>query len=119
MAAKNISNCFLCGTEYEVCKMCRQVKEYTPWRQECDSARHWQIYTIVKELRKGILNADEAKERLDYLKVDLNEIKTFVPSVQATLSPLYEVKTIESKVRKNKRFTEVESEFEVSVEDEQ
>lgn len=92
--AKNMSNCFLCGAEYEVCKMCSQIKHYTPWRMECDSPRHWQIYVIVKDLRKGLLKPDEAKEQLEQLKVTLEEVKTFVASVQETLLPLYEVKEV-------------------------
>lgn len=100
MAAKkeNLSNCFLCGAEYEVCKMCEKIKHYTPWRAECDSSRHWQIYTIVKDFRAGILKAGEAKEQLDHLKVTLDEVKTFVSSVQDTLLPLFkEEEPVEAK----------------------
>lgn len=92
--ATNMSNCLLCGAEYEVCKMCEKIKHYTPWRIECDSPRHWQIYATVKGFRKGILKADEAKEILVNLKVDVDEVKTFVPSVQTTLLPLYEEKVV-------------------------
>lgn len=101
MAAKNMSNCFLCGAEYEVCKMCTQVTQYTPWRKECDTARHWQIYMVVKDFRKGILKADEAKSQLNHLKVTISEIKTFVPSVQDTLLPLYEEKKSYTEERKS------------------
>lgn len=94
MAAKNMSNCFLCGAEYEVCKMCQNVMQYTPWRRECDTARHWQIYMIVKDFRAGVLKADEAKKQLDHLKVTIAEVKTFVSSVQATLLPLFEEKKV-------------------------
>lgn len=95
--SKNMSHCFLCGAEYEVCKMCKQIKQYTPWRQECDTAHHWQIYSIVKDLRRGVLKADEAKEQLDHLKVTIDEVKTFVPSVQETLLPLYSKTKLKSK----------------------
>lgn len=94
MAAKNMSNCFLCGAEYEVCKMCQNVMQYTPWRRECDTARHWQIYMIVKDFRSGVLKADDAKKQLDHLKVTISEVKTFVPSVQSTLLPLFEEKKV-------------------------
>ena len=97
MAAKNMSNCFLCGKEYEVCKMCQNVSQYTPWRRECDTPRHWQIYMIVKDFRKGILKASETKEQLDHLKVTFDEVKSFVPSVQKTLLPLYEEKKVVAK----------------------
>lgn len=92
MSTKKINHCFLCGTEYEVCKYCRQVVEYTPWRQQCDSMRHFQIYMIVKDIRSGGLKPAEAKEQLEHLKVTPDEIKTFVPSVQKTLLPIFETK---------------------------
>lgn len=103
MAAKK-SKCYLCGTEYEVCKLCRNVAEYTPWRRMCDSSRHFQIYMIVKDFRKGLLKEAEAKEQLANLQVNIDEVKTFVPSVQETLIPLFkkDVNVIEQSVVNSK-----------------
>ena len=53
MAIKKTSNCLLCGSEYEVCKLCQNV------------------------IRRNRLNSTA------------EDIKGFVPSVQATLKPLY------------------------------
>ena len=87
MAAQK-SNCLLCGVEYEVCKLCTQVKRYYPWKIDFDSPRHFQIYAIVKDVRAGALTNEEAKERLDKLGVDADEVAGFVQSVQDTLKPI-------------------------------
>ena len=100
MSKKEMSECLLCGTKYEVCKFCTQVKRYTPWRQMCDSSRHFQINMIVLDYRKGILKAAEAKEQLEQLKVTVDEIKTFVPSVQETLLPIFETQKSNRKAQK-------------------
>lgn len=89
MAINKKSNCLLCGSEYDVCKLCQNVINTNPWRLSCDSPRHYQIYSIVLSLRDGTLKDAEAKEQLDRLKVTAADIKGFVSSVQATLKPLY------------------------------
>ena len=89
MAINKKSNCLLCGSEYDVCKLCQNVIRSNPWRLSCDTPRHYQIYSIVLSLRDGTLKNAEAKEQLDRLKVTAEDIKGFVPSVQATLKPLY------------------------------
>ena len=89
MAIKKKSNCLLCGSEYDVCKLCQNTIRSNPWRLSCDSPRHYQIYTIVLSLRDGTLKETEAKEQLDRLKVTAEDVKGFVPSVRATLNPLY------------------------------
>ncbi len=90
MAKKN-GTCLLCGTKYEVCKFCQRTKVYYPWKIDFDTPKHFQIYAIVTDLRNDVLKPDEAKERLDHIGVTAEEIANFVPSVQATLKPLYDI----------------------------
>ena len=90
MPQETKARCLLCGAEYQVCKYCPSTKAFTPWRQLCESQRHFQIYMIVKDLRAERLSAGEAKEQLERLKVNAAEVKTFVPSVQETLLPIFE-----------------------------
>ncbi len=97
--AKN-ATCLLCGTEYEVCKYCQRTRLYTPWKIDFDSPRHFQIYSIVTDIRNNILTNDEAKERLEHLNVTADEMMTFVESVQATLKPVLGVKEKPLKVTK-------------------
>lgn len=87
---KKMSHCLLCGNEYEVCRLCQNTIENNPWRLSCDSPRHFQIYMTVLSIRDNTLSQSQAKEMLDRIKVTADEIKTFVPSVQDTLLPLYE-----------------------------
>lgn len=82
------STCLLCGQEYEVCKLCPRVKEFTPWRIDFDTPRHFQIYNVVQDLRNETLTNLEAKDVLDHLSVTPEEVATFVPSVRATLEPV-------------------------------
>lgn len=100
MAIKKKSNCLLCGSEYDVCKLCQNVIRSNPWRLSCDTPRHYQIYSIVLSLRDGTLKNAEAKEQLDRLKVTAEDIKGFVPSVQATLKPLYAAPAKQEKAEK-------------------
>lgn len=97
--AKN-ATCLLCGTEYEVCKYCQRTRLYTPWKIDFDSPRHFQIYSIVTDVRNNILTNDEAKERLEHLDVTHDEVATFVESVQATLKPVLGIKDQPVKVEK-------------------
>lgn len=85
---ERMSECLLCGKEYEVCKLCPRVREFTPWRIDFDEPRHFQIYAIVQDIRANTLTNAEAKESLDRLHVTRDEVLTFVPSVQATLLPV-------------------------------
>lgn len=87
MAAKK-NECLLCGSEYEVCKMCARVAKMTPWRLDYDTPRHFQIHAIIKEIREGILTNEEAKEKLTELGVTPEEVAGFVPSAQDTLRPI-------------------------------
>ena len=85
-AMKN--ECLLCGSEYDVCKMCARVAKMTPWRLDYDTPRHFQIHAIVKEIREGILTNEEAKAKLNELGVTAEEVAGFVPSAQDTLKPV-------------------------------
>lgn len=89
-----MSNCLLCGSEYEVCKMCENVRVYTPWRLQCDTPRHYQIYnTLVADIRKGTLKNTEITDQINQLRLTAEEVKTFVPSVQETLMPFFKTET--------------------------
>ena len=101
--------CILCGVEYDVCAYCPATIQQTPWRQLCDSSRHFQIYMIVRSLRSGILKEDEAREQLDSLKVTTDEIKSFVPSVRRTLFPLYRPAAAEKTLRREPAFVPLSS----------
>lgn len=85
-----MSNCLLCGSEYEVCKMCENVRIYTPWRVNFDSPRHYQIYNVlVTDIRNGTLKDSEIADQIESFHLKEEEVKTFVPSVQETLMPFF------------------------------
>lgn len=88
MANKN-GTCLLCGTKYEVCKFCQRTKIYYPWKIDFDTPQHFQIYAIVSDFRNDVLTSAETKERLEHMGVTVDDIANFVPSVQATLKPVF------------------------------
>ena len=73
----NVSWCRCCGKEYQVCPTCAEVKVYKPWRIICDTAPHYQVWLIVSNYRKGIVDKAEAKKQLEGVKLDkqLNRAK--------------------------------------------
>lgn len=86
-----MSNCLLCGSKYEVCKMCESIRQYTPWRVNFDSPRHYQIYNVlVTDIRNGTLKDSEIADQIENFHLTVEEVKTFVPSVQETLMPFFE-----------------------------
>lgn len=87
--------CLMCGTEYEVCRFCPTTIKFTPWRRLCDSPRHYQVYMLLQDIRAGVLTNDEAKDRLAYMKMGIDEVKELLPSVQETLLPLLAEKSDE------------------------
>jgi predicted transcriptional regulator len=101
--AEGRARCLLCGKEYDVCRLCQQVTEYTPWKVHYDSPRHFQTHAIVKDIRSGILTSKEAKERLDNMRVAPDEVKTFVSSVRDTLEPVMKTAAVKEPAKEESR----------------
>lgn len=49
--------CWICGNEYDFCVPCH---ERGSWKAVACSHGHYQILTIIREYREGIINAKEA-----------------------------------------------------------
>lgn len=71
--------------------MCESIRQYTPWRVNFDSPRHYQIYNVlVTDIRNGTLKDSEIADQIENFHLTVEEVKTFVPSVQETLMPFFE-----------------------------
>lgn len=84
----NVSWCRCCGKEYQVCPTCAEVKVYKPWRIICDTAPHYQVWLIVSNYRKGIVDKAEAKKQLEGVKLDKGEIATFIPVIRSLIEEI-------------------------------
>lgn len=86
---KGIVNCVVCGSKYEVCRLCPTTTKNTPWRVLCDSPVHYQVYHIVQDLKAKTINESEAKEMLENINITQTDVESFVPSVQDVLLPIF------------------------------
>lgn len=84
--------CRICGKEYEVCPTCAEVKQYTPYRIICDTPKHFQLYTLIREYREGVVTPLEAKRELEQIGVSKAELKTLIQSVQDFVKEVRAVK---------------------------
>lgn len=92
--SKKKTTCCVCGSEYEVCHFCPEVANFTPWRRICDTTQHYQIYLVLSEYSGKVLSRTDARKQLERLNVNVNNCKTFRPSVYAAIKEIFE--TLES-----------------------
>lgn len=116
MAEKINATCIVCGKGYHKCISCHDTMRLHPWQTHTDTSEHYKIYQILHGYAKGVYSKEEAKEKLQL--VDLSDINTFKPEVQAyiyriindTTESVSEEKIVKSKpkvVRKKKKSTNV------------
>ena len=98
MQKQNFLKCIICGKSYRGCRTCRGRAEYSPWRNVCDTPRHYQVYRIIQDLDVKILSKSEAKEMLGNIGITSVDLDGFLPSVKSLLEPLF----AEKKSRKTK-----------------
>lgn len=86
--ATNRTWCRVCGKAYDVCPHCATVRYYTPWRTICDTAQHYQIWVIVDQYKKGILDRAAAKRMLQKHRVRASDWKGYLPPVRDTVQEI-------------------------------
>ena len=67
MPEKN-HNCIMCDNSYYYCETCNKINS---WRTICDTARHYQLYMIIKDYRDNYISIDEAAEYIGIKTVTL------------------------------------------------
>lgn len=81
MTEKINATCIVCGKGYHMCLSCKDMVRLRPWQTHTDTSEHYKIYQILHGCATGVYSQKEAKEKLQL--VDLSDISTFKPEVQA------------------------------------
>lgn len=84
------TTCCICGTEYEVCRFCPEVANYTPWRRICDTSKHYQIYLILSEYSSGVLSKEDALAQFKSIRINLKDCTTFRPNIYALIQDIFQ-----------------------------
>lgn len=101
---KGTVNCVVCGSEYEVCRLCPTTTSNTPWRVLCDTSVHYQVYLTIQDLKAKIITETEAKDCLNNIGISEDTVKTFLPHVQEILLPLFKNEQLKRKKKKETAF---------------
>ena len=74
--------CRVCGKKYKVCDRCETQRMRTPWRIITDTAIHYQIYVVVSQYNRKLIDKEKAKEMLSNIPYDKDEVQNFIPAVR-------------------------------------
>lgn len=85
MALENNAICSICGKPYRVCRTCKEITSFTPWRTVTDTLPHYMIYLVLFEYTK---NKDKAKAKEGLEKCDLSELETFDNDVKNVINEI-------------------------------
>lgn len=94
----NTTTCMICGSKYEYCPNCARTHS---WNFYADTRKHYQIYMILDELNRKVINIKEAKAMFANIGIvhdtDLSNIK---PNVAKQIRKI--VNYTEPKITKKK-----------------
>lgn len=95
-----ISQCKICGKDYEVCNSCLNQKTFKPWRTVVDSIEHYKIYLAIHgySLTK---NKNQAKEELE--NCDLSDLEKFNPAIKNTIKEILAEPKITTETKRKKK----------------
>lgn len=80
--------CVVCGEKYHSCDNCGRIKKDTPWRSICDTAKHYQIYLLIRNYQAQVITKHEAQEELKTLNVYKGSYNTWKPGVKKVLDEI-------------------------------
>jgi hypothetical protein len=63
------ATCWVCGKKYNHCFKCKDLAGY---RAVADTPECYQICSIIREYREGIIKATEAKQKFENIGITLN-----------------------------------------------
>lgn len=95
------ATCAICGTRYHMCRTCKDIKSFQPWRTVTDILPHYMIYLALSEYTK---TGNKEKAREELRDCDLTGLESFDKDVKQVIKEiLKEEKT--SKVESEKSST--------------
>lgn len=72
----NTTTCMICGSKYVYCPNCARTHS---WNFYADTRKHYQIYMILDELNRKVINIKDAKVMFENIGIitdaDLSDIK--------------------------------------------
>lgn len=74
-----IRKCLICGKEYEACVNC---SKYGGWRAVTDTPEHYQIYSIIQDMRLGA-SPKELKEQ--FAQISKEATQSMMPEIRNVL----------------------------------
>ena len=78
----NNTFCRICGSEYHICNCSSEDS----WRKVTDTAKHYQIFCVVRDYVNEIIDADKANDLLG--KLDMSGSDKFRPNIKDVLSEI-------------------------------
>ena len=85
MAQEPNATCAVCGKPYVICRTCKEITQFKPWRTVADTVNCYQIFAALSKYNSNH-NKQEAQEALS--RVSLEGRNTFVPAVQKLLDEI-------------------------------
>ena len=70
--------CVICGKPYRPCLSCKKLKEIRPWRSITDTACCYKNFLTVSEFNNQNITKEEAKQRLESLSFDQDNLRESV-----------------------------------------
>lgn len=74
----NTATCAVCGKSYKPCLSCRSQNRISYWRNIADSITCYKIFLAVSQYNNGYLSKEEAREQLERVTFDKDELKESV-----------------------------------------
>lgn len=88
---KNNAVCSICGKEYYVCKSCKDMISFHPYKLHTDTSEHYKIYQIIHGYNTNVYSIEEAKEKLQ--TVDLSDLNTFRENIKTIIKTILNYNT--------------------------
>ena len=86
MATNLNKRCQICGDMYNHCVKC---KELAGWRAIADTHEHYQVATVIREHREGIIDSIEAKKMFENIGITLkSDFSAYLPEVARDIKKL-------------------------------
>ena len=85
MTKKN-HTCSVCGTIYNHCDYCENVRSYMPWRSIVDTIDHYKIFVTIKDYNQKTINKNQARSQL--ATVDITGWNNFNPEIVNVLNDI-------------------------------
>lgn len=83
--------CQVCGKAYYFCN-CGHNKDKFVWKMNCCTPQHFQVFMTALDVRDGIIDAEEARERLARIGFTKRNLAGCTQAVSNILTPVFQRK---------------------------